>query len=104
MQEEICPKARQSGPFAGIRISFYDHTDESVLRDLDPTQLDRLVSVKGTIIRVSAVIPEMQIAVFQCTATISRNFEVGKTENNPTRPRSKYLVKMNCQNLLLMAM
>ncbi|KAH3759569.1 DNA replication licensing factor, MCM4 [Pelomyxa schiedti] len=36
------------------------------MRDLDPSRLDQLVSIKGMIVRVSPVIPQMATAVFQC--------------------------------------
>jgi DNA replication licensing factor MCM4 len=36
------------------------------IRDLDPTQIDKMVSIKGIVIRNSDVIPEMKEAAFKC--------------------------------------
>jgi DNA replication licensing factor MCM4 len=36
------------------------------MRELNPINLDSLVAVKGMIIRVGGIIPEMKIAFFQC--------------------------------------
>lgn len=36
------------------------------LRDLDPSHIDKLVSVKGIVIRNSDIIPEMKEAAFKC--------------------------------------
>lgn len=37
------------------------------MRDLDPADLDRLVSIKGLVIRTTPVIPDMKEAFFKCT-------------------------------------
>jgi len=37
------------------------------MRDLDPTDMDKLVSVKGLVIRTTPVIPDMKEAFFKCT-------------------------------------
>lgn len=54
-------------PFAGLRIAFCDHPTMNSLRDLEPTHLERLVSINGVCIRCSTILPEMQVAVFTCT-------------------------------------
>ena len=36
------------------------------VRDLDPTHIDKLITIKGIVIRTSEVIPEMKEAAFQC--------------------------------------
>jgi len=36
------------------------------MRDLDPSHIDKLVSIKGIVIRNSDVIPEMKEATFKC--------------------------------------
>lgn len=36
------------------------------MRSLDPTHIDKLISIKGIIIRCSGVIPEMKEASFKC--------------------------------------
>lgn len=36
------------------------------VRDLDPSHIDKLITIKGIVIRNSDVIPEMKTAVFKC--------------------------------------
>jgi DNA replication licensing factor MCM4 len=36
------------------------------IRDLDPSHIDKLVSIKGIVIRNSDIIPEMKEAYFRC--------------------------------------
>jgi DNA replication licensing factor MCM4 len=36
------------------------------MRDLDPSHIDKLISIKGIVIRCSDVIPEMKEASFKC--------------------------------------
>lgn len=38
------------------------------MRDLDPSDLDKLITIKGLIIRVSNIIPDMRVAYFVCSA------------------------------------
>mmetsp|Transcript_11512 Transcript_11512/g.37642 ORF Transcript_11512/g.37642 Transcript_11512/m.37642 type:complete len:695 (-) Transcript_11512:362-2446(-) len=39
---------------------------ENRLRDLDPSDIDRLVSIKGMVTRTSQIIPDLTLAVFEC--------------------------------------
>jgi DNA replication licensing factor MCM4 len=39
---------------------------ENRLRDLDPSDIDKLVSVKGMVTRTSHIIPDLRMAVFEC--------------------------------------
>jgi DNA replication licensing factor MCM4 len=39
---------------------------ENRLRDLDPSDIDKLVSVKGMVTRTSHIIPDLRVAVFEC--------------------------------------
>lgn len=42
--------------------------DNSVnMRDLDPSDIDKLISIKGLIIRVSNIVPDMRVGFFTCT-------------------------------------
>ena len=36
------------------------------VRDLDPSHIDKLITIKGIVIRNSDVIPEMKSAIFKC--------------------------------------
>jgi DNA replication licensing factor MCM4 len=59
------------------------------LRDLNPTDIDRVISVKGLVIRTTPVIPDMQEAFFQCQVcktTEKVQIERGKIQE-PTRCR-----------------
>ncbi|GLC33284.1 hypothetical protein PLESTB_000350900 [Pleodorina starrii] len=38
------------------------------IRDLDPTDIDKLVCIKGMVTRTSAIIPNLRYAVFECAA------------------------------------
>lgn len=38
------------------------------MRNLDPSDLDKLITIKGLIIRVSNIIPDMRVAYFVCSA------------------------------------
>lgn len=38
------------------------------MRDLNPNDIDKLVTVKGLVIRLTAVIPDMKVAFFKCNA------------------------------------
>lgn len=44
------------------------------IRDLDPSNIDKLVTIKGIVIRNSDIIPEMKEACFKC-------FKCGLTVN-----------------------
>ena len=37
------------------------------MRDLDPSDIDKMISIKGLIIRVSNIVPDMRIGFFTCT-------------------------------------
>jgi DNA replication licensing factor MCM4 len=42
--------------------------DQSVnMRDLDPSDIDKMISIKGLIIRVSNIVPDMRVGFFTCT-------------------------------------
>ncbi|KAK5168626.1 MCM DNA helicase complex subunit [Saxophila tyrrhenica] len=66
--------------------------DETInLRDLNPNDIDRLVSVKGLVIRTTPVIPDMKDAFFRCSVchhTLKVYIDRGKIAE-PTRcPRN----------------
>ncbi|DAA78923.1 TPA_exp: DNA helicase [Trichophyton benhamiae CBS 112371] len=62
--------------------------DKSInMRDLDPGDLDRLISVKGLVIRATPVIPDMKEAFFRCDVCfhcVRVNIDRGKIAE-PTR-------------------
>ncbi|GAQ79584.1 DNA replication licensing factor MCM4 component [Klebsormidium nitens] len=49
-----------------IRVRPYNLRDKVNMRELDPSDIDQLVSIKGMVIRCSAVTPELKYAYFKC--------------------------------------
>jgi DNA replication licensing factor MCM4 len=62
--------------------------DQSInLRDLNPNDIDRLVSIKGLVIRTTPIIPDMSAAFFRCSVchhTVKASIDRGKI-TEPTR-------------------
>jgi DNA replication licensing factor MCM4 len=65
--------------------------DKSVnMRDLDPADMDKLISVKGLVIRASTVIPDMKEAFFKCSVcqhTVFVSIDRGKIAEPTVCPR-----------------
>lgn len=65
--------------------------DKSVnMRDLDPADMDKLISVKGLVIRASTVIPDMKEAFFACSVckhTVLVSIDRGKIAEPTICPR-----------------
>jgi DNA replication licensing factor MCM4 len=49
-----------------IQIRPFNMRDQETIRKLDPKHIDKLITIKGIVIRTSEVIPEMKEAVFEC--------------------------------------
>lgn len=49
-----------------IQVRPFNMRTRHIIRDLDPSHIDKLVSIKGIVIRNSDVIPEMKEATFKC--------------------------------------
>jgi len=49
-----------------IQVRPFNMRKNFQVRDLDPTHIDKLITIKGIVIRNSDVIPEMKQAVFRC--------------------------------------
>lgn len=49
-----------------IQVRPFNLRIHNKIRDLDPSHIDKLISVKGIVIRNSDVIPEMKEACFKC--------------------------------------
>jgi DNA replication licensing factor MCM4 len=81
--DEVADKTYRVRPFG---------LDETInLRDLNPQDLDKLVSIKGLVIRTTPIIPDMKEAFFKCAVcnhTVQADIDRGKI-TEPTRcPRS----------------
>lgn len=65
--------------------------DKSVnMRDLDPSDMDKLVSVKGLVIRATPIIPDMKEAFFRCAVcnhTVFVSIDRGKIAEPTVCPR-----------------
>jgi DNA replication licensing factor MCM4 len=65
--------------------------DKSInMRELDPADMDKLVSVKGLVIRATPVIPDMKEAFFKCTVcahTVLVSIDRGKIAEPTVCPR-----------------
>ncbi|VEL21838.1 unnamed protein product [Protopolystoma xenopodis] len=58
---------REANPDRPIQIRPFNCGKSRTLRNLDPDDLDQLVTVRGLVIRLSALIPEMMRAEFSCS-------------------------------------
>lgn len=61
------------------------------IRELNPNDIDKLVSVKGLVLRASAIIPDMKVAFFKCTAcdhTIAVEIDRGVISEPTKCPRA----------------
>ena len=52
----------------GIQVRTYNLKETRAMRDLNPSDIDKLVAVRGMVTRVSAVIPDLKATYFQCSA------------------------------------
>ncbi|KAF2835085.1 MCM-domain-containing protein [Patellaria atrata CBS 101060] len=60
------------------------------LRDLNPNDMDKLVSIKGLVIRTTPIIPDMKDAFFRCSVcnhTVKVDIDRGKIAEPTTCPR-----------------
>jgi len=55
-----------------MMVGITDLDEDCILRNLEPKQVNRLISFRGIVIRVSDIHPEMKLAIFKCTGC---NFE-----------------------------
>lgn len=51
-----------------LQVKPYNLMETRNMRDLNPSDIDTLVAIKGMVIRVSSIIPEMRRAFFKCIA------------------------------------
>ena len=70
------------------------------MRDLDPADMDKLISVKGLVIRATSVIPDMKEAFFKCTVcshSIFVSIDRGKIAEPTLCPRQACASKDSMQ-------
>ncbi|KAI8903559.1 MCM2/3/5 family-domain-containing protein [Gorgonomyces haynaldii] len=76
-----------------VRVRPYNLARACNLRQLNPTDIDQLVSIKGLVIRSSPVIPDMKQAFFRCS-TCDATVEVENDRGFIAEP----IVCENCQS------
>ena len=62
------PAEAQSAAAEPIQVRPFNISSSSNMRSLDPSDIDKLVVVRGLVVRVSNVLPDMRLAYFRCTA------------------------------------
>lgn len=89
------PNAENPDPVEDVEMRTYKvlpfGLEKSVnMRDLDPSDMDKLVSVKGLVIRATPIIPDMKEAFFRCTVcnhTVFVSIDRGKIAEPTICPR-----------------
>ncbi|CAL8467630.1 g7168 [Coccomyxa elongata] len=85
--------------FAEVQANVFNLMEKKVIRDLDPDDIDRLVSVSGMVTRCSNIIPEVSHACFKCDSCqheeLVQNI-LGHIEEPKTCPscQRKWMMKM----------
>ncbi|KAK9173872.1 MCM2/3/5 family protein [Cryptosporidium meleagridis] len=59
--------------FALPKVRVFDNINICNMREVNPSDIEQLVSIRGIVIRCSDIIPEMQKAVFRCTSSYNAN-------------------------------
>ncbi|KAH8740107.1 DNA replication licensing factor MCM4 like AAA+ ATpase [Cryptosporidium ryanae] len=59
--------------FALPKVRVFDNIKICNMREVNPSDIEQLISIRGIVIRCSDIIPEMQKAVFRCTHTYHVN-------------------------------
>jgi DNA replication licensing factor MCM4 len=76
-------------------------SDKSInLRDLNPSDMDKLISIKGLVIRATPVIPDMKQAFFKCSVcghSVSVELDRGKIREPTECPRARCKQKNSMQ-------
>ncbi|CUM63590.1 uncharacterized protein PRCAT00001170001 [Priceomyces carsonii] len=81
---------------------FNINTVEKGMRELNPNDIDKLVSVKGLVLRSTAIIPDMKVAFFKCNAcdhTIAVEIDRGVI-SEPTKCPREVCGQMNSMMII----
>lgn len=82
--DEMYPKVSTE---RGIQVRPYNLETKTNMRELNPTDIDRLICLKGMVIRASSIVPDLKLAFFQCLkcgSTVEKEVDRGRVEE-PTR-------------------
>jgi hypothetical protein len=66
INERIFPRLIGEVEYPNIQVRTYGLKDIRNMRDLDPNNIDQLISIKGMVVRCSSIIPDLKQAFFQC--------------------------------------
>ncbi|KAL1844841.1 hypothetical protein VTK73DRAFT_1689 [Phialemonium thermophilum] len=81
-----------------VRPFGLDHTTN--LRDLNPSDMDKLVCIKGLVIRTTPVIPDMKDAFFKCSVcghSVNVSLDRGRIREPTECPRARCMSKNSMQ-------
>mmetsp|Transcript_76064 Transcript_76064/g.226695 ORF Transcript_76064/g.226695 Transcript_76064/m.226695 type:complete len:901 (+) Transcript_76064:61-2763(+) len=56
-----------------VQIHALDEKDAKIMRNMNPSDIERLITLKGIVIRCSDLVPDMMSAVFRCTIEDCKN-------------------------------
>ncbi|KAI8918917.1 MCM2/3/5 family-domain-containing protein [Entophlyctis helioformis] len=65
---EMFDDVQVGGKFESLRVRPFNIKRSVNLRELDPADIDQLVTVKGLLIRTSPILPDLKQAFFRCTS------------------------------------
>lgn len=68
MYEELFPTTTADTASPAIQVRVHNIGESVNMRNLDPADIDKLVCIKGLIIRASNIIPDMRVAYYRCSA------------------------------------
>lgn len=80
-----------------VQVRLYGVQDVCRLRSLNPENIEQLIAVKGMVIRVSSVIPDLKQAFFRCSIcnhTLQVGIERGKIEEPNSCPQCQTLASL----------
>ena len=56
-----------------LQTRIFNLRKASIMRDLNPRDINKLISIKGIVIRCSDIYPEMKDAMFECSVCGHKN-------------------------------
>eukprot|EP00397_Hematodinium_sp_SG-2012_P007344 GEMP01007388.1.p1 GENE.GEMP01007388.1~~GEMP01007388.1.p1 ORF type:complete len:741 (+),score=161.08 GEMP01007388.1:278-2500(+) len=81
-REGMEPRCERDIGKVRIYINNLAPEDRKCMRDLNPEDVEHLVSMKGIVIRVSDLIPDMSVAFYQCTTKNCDGYEMPRVVNH----------------------
>ncbi|OLL24127.1 DNA replication licensing factor mcm4 [Neolecta irregularis DAH-3] len=97
---EACDEEINQVEVTTYKVRPFNLPDKTNMRDLNPKDIDKLVSVKGLIIRATPIIPDMRTAFFKCATchhTIHVDIDKGRIAEPTQCPREVCRTKNSMQ-------